>query len=85
MPWLALESQRHKNLISKKCHVSGIPSLVVMTGEGKFVTDTARNDVAAAAKNVKKIAKLIETWKAIEAVPFEEATFTNSGGACAIL
>ena len=85
MPWLAIESQKHKTIATKKCHIQGIPSLVVLNGEGKFVTDQARNAVAAAAGNLDKVKALVEEWKAIEAVPLEEAKFSSFAPLCSIL
>jgi hypothetical protein len=85
MPWLALESQRHKTHASKKCHIQGIPSLIVLNGEGKFVTDRARNDVAAAGGDPEKVKALLEQWNGVEAVPIEEAKFSHMAPLCAIL
>jgi len=84
MPWLALESQHYKSIASKKCHISGIPALVVLDGEGKFVTDRARGAVSAAKGNPSKVKALVTEWNEINAVPLEEAAFSNTGG-CQIL
>jgi nucleoredoxin len=85
MPWLALESQHHKTLVSRKCRVKGIPALVVLDGEGNFITDTAVGDVIQAHDTVEKIAQVLAMWKAKEAVPLEEATFSKSGLACVVM
>ena len=85
MPWLALESQHHKTILSRKCHVAGIPSLVVLDGQGRFVTDQARNEVAAAKGNPSTVKEVVALWKKMEAVPLEEATFSSSGLGCQIL
>lgn len=85
MPWLALESQKHKTSLSQKCHVSGIPALVVLDGHGRFVTDGARRDVATAGGDPALVKKVLELWKATKAVPLDEAEFSNSGMVCRIL
>ena len=85
MPWLALESQTHKTSLSQKCHVSGIPSLVVLDGHGRFVTDGARQEVATAGGDPALVKKVLELWKATEAVPLDEAEFSSSGMVCRIL
>ena len=85
MPWLALESQKHKTLASKQCHIQGIPSLVVLDGKGKFVTDQARNEVAGTCGYKEKVQTVLEAWKAVEAVPLEEATFSHIAPICTIL
>ena len=85
MPWLALESQKFKTSLSRKCHVAGIPSLVVLDGQGRFVTDAARQEVSTAGGDPVLVQKVIDLWKATPAVPLEEAEFTNSGMVCQIL
>lgn len=84
MPWLALQSQHFKSLLSKKCQVQGIPTLVVLNAKtGYFVTDKAREQVTRVGGNKEKVMSLIQEWKSVEAVPLEEATFSSGG--CAIL
>lgn len=85
MPWLALESQKHKTLATKKCHIQGIPTLIALTGDGKFVTDQARAEVEAVGGNEGKVKALIEAWKGVEAVPLEEAKFAHMAPLCTIL
>jgi hypothetical protein len=85
MPWLALENQRHKTLVTRKCHVRDIPALVVLDGKGNFITDTAVGDVIQAQDQVEKIAQVFAMWKAKEALPLEEATFSQSGPGCVVM
>jgi thiol-disulfide isomerase/thioredoxin len=85
MPWLALESKHHKTLVSRKCRVKGIPALIVLDGKGNFITDTAVGDVIQSYDQVEKIAQVFAMWKAKEAVPLEEATFSQSGLACVVM
>ena len=85
MPWLALESQKHKTSLSQKCHIKGIPSLVVLDGKGRFVTDAARKEVATAGGDPELVQKVLDLWKATQAVPLEEAEFSSSGMVCQIL
>ena len=85
MPWLALESQHYKTLVSRKCKVRGIPTLVVLDGMGNFITDTAVDDVTQAHDQVERMAQVFAMWKAKEPVPLEEATFSKSGNACIVM
>ena len=93
MPWLSLAptgTAQIKNQLAKACHITGIPALIVLDrATGHYVTNAARNDVEAwksssgkASEEDKKKAALevVEKWKAVEAVPLEEANLGSAGG-----
>lgn len=84
MPWKAVESQQYKDIISRKCKIRGIPTLIVLNAEnGYFITDQTRDDIMNVKGDKAKGKALIEKWKSMKAVPLEEATFSNP--ACVIL
>lgn len=85
MPWLSLQSQHQKPIVTRKCHVQGIPFLVVLDGDGLFVTDKVLDDVCSIHGDKGKAKALIETWKAIKAVPLEEAKFSHWAPCCTLL
>ena len=85
MPWVAqpvdAESARKKTEIAQALKIESIPVLIVLDVKtGKFVKDTARTDVAEAGTDVEKQKEVVEKWKAMEAVPLEEAELTGGGG-----
>mmetsp|Transcript_19001 Transcript_19001/g.22849 ORF Transcript_19001/g.22849 Transcript_19001/m.22849 type:complete len:216 (+) Transcript_19001:100-747(+) len=83
MPWLAIPCEQGtaaiKNGLAQKLQISGIPTLIILNGDGKFVTDAARDEVVAAGNDLAKRKALIESWKKIEAVPLDEAKFSGGG------
>lgn len=85
MPWLALENQHHKTHATQKCHVQGIPSLVVLDGQGRFVTDQGKTEVEHVGGHKNQAKALIEAWKKQEAVHLEEAQFSHIAPLCSIL
>jgi len=84
MPWCSLppaNSAQIKQKLADGLKISGLPTLVVLDSKGHFVCDTARNDVMAASGDEEKSKELIQKWKAIEAVPIEEARLSGTGPA----
>jgi len=83
MPWLAIPCEQGtaaiKNGLAQKLQISGIPTLIILDGDGKFITDNARTEVMDAGSDPTKRKALIESWKTKEAVPLTEATFSGSG------
>jgi hypothetical protein len=86
MPWLSLpegageSSSEIKNKLSQSLQIRGIPTLIVIDVKtGKFVTSNARNDVMSSSGNAEKGLEVINQWKAIEPVPFEEANLAQAG------
>lgn len=85
MPWVAqpvdAESAQKKTEIAQALKIQSIPCLIVLDAKtGKFVKDTARIDVAEAGTDKEKQKEVLEKWKAIEAVPLDEAEFSGGGG-----
>lgn len=85
MPWLAiaaeLGSAELKNRLAQRLQISSIPTLVVLDAKtGKFITNNARNEVTEAAKDDAKGAELVKSWKEMEAVPLDEADFSQPAG-----
>eukprot|EP00562_Extubocellulus_spinifer_P022728 CAMPEP_0178627940 /NCGR_PEP_ID=MMETSP0698-20121128/9168_1 /TAXON_ID=265572 /ORGANISM="Extubocellulus spinifer, Strain CCMP396" /LENGTH=221 /DNA_ID=CAMNT_0020267181 /DNA_START=49 /DNA_END=714 /DNA_ORIENTATION=- len=83
MPWLSLpfddEGSKIKNKLSQLFHIRGIPSLVVIDARtGKYITDNARTEVMSAGSDDSKRTEIVQYWKSKEAVPVEDAVFTNS-------
>lgn len=82
MPWKSLpatNSAAIKQKISDSLKIAGIPTLVVLDSNGDFISDTARNDVAAAGDDEVKQKALIQKWKETKAVPIAEAEFSSTG------
>lgn len=78
MPWLAVGGDKEgvtvKSSLALKFKIQGIPALVVLDAKtGYFVTDQARAAVTSAAKDKDASLALIEQWKAVQAVPIEQA------------
>lgn len=85
MPWLAIDDQHHKTLVTKKCHVHDIPALVVLTVKGgRFVTDQGCEHVLQTHGFPEKIEAVLESWKGMHPVSLEEAEFTSGGASCCI-
>ena len=101
IPWLAVDfdSPHCKTLLTRKCHVGKIPTVVVFDLQsGNFITDRGCDDIAQAVMQTEEgrhmhddynddancsAELLLKEWKAVEAVPLEEATFSGAG--CIIL
>lgn len=82
MPWKSLpplDSAHIKQKLADSLKISGIPALIVLDGDGNFVTDLAKDDVHAAGTNEVKCKEVIQKWKALEAVPIAEAQLSGSG------
>lgn len=85
MPWLSLpegtgSTSQVKNSLAQKLQIRGIPTLIVLDVKtGKFVTSSAREGVTAAGGSAEKGLETIEAWKAVEAVPIEEANLADQG------
>lgn len=81
-PWVAMvpgytsgEHSERQAKLATRLHIQGIPAVVILdAGTGKFVTDHARDEIAAAADAEARRA-LVRSWLAREAVPMEEAAF----------
>ena len=83
MPWLSLpfdaEGARVKNKLSQIFRVQGIPTLVAIDAQtGKYITDNARTEVMSAGSDDLKQEEIVQYWKNKEAVPVEEAVFSNN-------
>jgi nucleoredoxin len=93
MPWLAIPSDEGaaaiKSVLADKLKISAIPTLVVLDGDGKYITNNAREAVGAAAAFEEKRNQLIQWWKNKEAVPLDQADLGGgswfSGGIGGIL
>lgn len=82
MPWKSLpatNSAAIKQKIADSLKIAGIPTLVVLDSNGDFISDTARNDVAAAGDDEEKQKALIQKWKETKAVPISEAELSSTG------
>jgi len=87
MPWLAMvpsfvnkEARDRQGKLAEMFKIQGIPSVIVLDHEGKFVTSDGRNDVMKATSDEKQ-RELVRSWRSKEAVPIEDAVMTqNSGG-----
>jgi nucleoredoxin len=92
MPWLSMPmkgSAAIKQQLAHACHITGIPSLIVLhRATGHYITNQARTDVAkwnsssssSSSGTAKESAKaVVEEWMAQEAVPLSEAKFDTSG------
>lgn len=86
MPWLAAipayknaeTNKLHSNLAAK-FKIQGIPTLIILDAKtGYFITDDGRTDVMEASTDEAK-KELVESWKAKEAVPIEQAVFGAGG------
>ena len=85
MPWVAqpvdAESAVKKSEMAQALKVTRIPVLVVMDVKtGKFVSDSARTDVATAGTDKEKQAQVVAGWREIQPVPLEEANLTGGVG-----
>ena len=82
MPWLAISPVQGSAVIKRKLAetfgIMGIPTLVVMTSTGEFITSSAREEVTKAGKDNGKT--VIQTWKSTEPKPLSEATSMSNGG-----
>jgi len=81
MPWIslpALDSRPIKEKLSKSLEVQGIPHLVVLDAKsGYFVTSNAKAEVESVGSDVSKGNALIDSWKAIDAIPIENAIISE--------
>lgn len=79
MPWLSVppakESAKYCNDLSKALFINSIPSLVVMTSSGLYVSNSAKADVASAMSSGgdSNFMELLEKWNQIEPVPIKDA------------
>ncbi|KAL3777728.1 hypothetical protein HJC23_009200 [Cyclotella cryptica] len=86
MPWLAsvpafsgMDANERQRKLADMFKIQGIPSLIILDAKtGNFITDDARNQVIQATTDEAKLA-LLESWKAAEAVPIEQAVFASGG------
>lgn len=84
MPWLTLpegpgeeSAPEIKNRLAKTFKIQGIPTLMIVDKNGKFVTASARDDITKAGGHVAKALEVIEQWKKIEPVPISEANLNQ--------
>lgn len=81
MPWLSLPfkgTELLKQNLSRKFEVQGIPHLVVLDAKtAHFVTYDAKTAVELVGDNVTKGNDLIASWKAMKAVPIEQAKLSE--------
>lgn len=77
MPWTAIPPNSTttalKNQLAQKLKIVGIPTLVVLTKDGKFVTDQARRQI----EQTGSWTKIIQEWNQTEAVPISQAQLTD--------
>lgn len=80
MPWAALpirDTQDTKQKLANALQVTGIPYLVVLNKDGKFITDEAKVEVMEIAGSKEKGEALVTEWKRREAVDIEKAKFNG--------
>ena len=81
MPWYALPYLTHdvQKTLSRKLHIQGIPSLILLDGKtGNFISDAGRVDVLKSYNgDAAKGKELIQSWKSKEAVPLDQAKFNE--------
>ena len=83
MPWLAIPlqtpggiSQKIINSLSSQFWVNSIPSLVVLTKDGLYVTNKAKSQISSIVLNKGSDPDtLIESWRMTNHVPIDEANF----------
>jgi len=92
MPWTAIPtvtgSAAIKQALATKLSIRSIPTVVVMTGDGKFVSDQGRNDVLQVMnkkytnndEKLKALEGLVQEWKDRPAVPLNEAQLGGAMG-----
>ncbi len=79
MPWLAIPlqipgvSKNIVNALSSKLWVNTIPSLIVFTKDGLYVTNDAKLQVSSTVLSKADPNKLLESWRMKPHVPIEEA------------
>ncbi len=82
MPWLSIplqpasSSSGKKNFIShlpSQFWVNAIPSLVVLTKDGLYVTNTAKSQISHVIGTRGDPSIVMESWKNIQHVPIDEA------------
>ena len=86
MPWLAMipsfvnkEARDRQGKLAETFKIQGIPSVIVLDSEGKFVTSDGRNDVMKAADDGRR-KEVVRSWRSREAVPIEDAVMTAADG-----
>ena len=86
MPWLAMipsyvnkEARDRQGKLAEMFKIQGIPSVIVLDHEGKFVTSDGRNDVMRAT-SVEQQREVVRSWRGKEAVPIEDAVITQDSG-----
>lgn len=84
MPWYALPlmSNGIKTKLAKAFHIRGIPSVIVLdTKTGNYITDNGRNDILQLQEvDIEQVKNVMTSWMDIEAVPHNQAKFTEGAG-----
>ena len=83
MPWLSIPATGTvsiKRNLAETFGIMGIPTLVIMTSNGEFVTSSGREQVMKVGKDGNG-KTLIDDWKAMETKPLSEAASSASAGA----
>ena len=83
MPWLSIpiptnsrQTAQNKNFIqhlSSSFWVNSIPTLVVLTNDGLFVTNNAKADISNLMSSGGSPHLLLDSWKNIQPVPIDKA------------
>ena len=75
MPWLAIPAEGTsdiKNHLAQQLVITGIPTLIVLNKEGKFLSNTGREEVTKVGDSVAEANKLIAMYKEKEALPLDQ-------------
>ncbi len=75
MPWLSIpiQSQNVIQHLSSSFWVYSIPTLIVLTKEGKFVTNNAKVQIDNLVSKGGDPSLLLQSWRKEEQVPIDDA------------